>query len=503
MIVTDRTPLKNHSSRKIQILVVEDERIIAFNLKESLESLGYGVVAIASSGEQAVEKATQLSPDLVLMDIWLKGNMDGICAAQHIWESLSIPVIYVTGHSEQSTLERAKVTAPFGYILKPLKERELYVAIETALQRYEQEQLLSTILKGIGDGVIVSDAQGRVQFLNGTAESLTGWQCSEARKRELTEVFQLVDEQTGQPVDSLMTVALQQGSTVHMEDRILLISKDGTAIPIGDNAALIQDKKGAITGTVVIFREISDRKQVEAAIRQQLEQEKKLNQLQNQIIHTVSHEYRTPLSTILLCSQLLENNVELLNKEKQLRNCQTIKNSVMHMIGLLEDIQTFNKAASGKVTFQPAPLNLKQFCRQLVQEYQLIASDRQVIQLFSHGKGHTACIDEKLLLQILSNLLSNALKYSSDGSKISLVLTCKDNQVIFQVHDDGIGIPQEDQPQIFEPFHRAENVGTIRGTGMGLAIVKKAVDLHGGTISFKSKVAMGTTFTVTLPRGRT
>ena len=173
-------------------------------------------MGIAASGEKAVEKATKFRPDLVLMDIRLKGSMDGISAAQRIWESFSIPAIYVTGHSDQSTLERAKVTAPFGYILKPVKEQELYVAIETALQRYEREHLLSAILKGMGDGVIVVNPQSRIQFLNPIAESLTGWALCEARDRELTEVFNVVDEQTHQPVNNLITAAVQQDTTVYL-----------------------------------------------------------------------------------------------------------------------------------------------------------------------------------------------------------------------------------------------------------------------------------------------
>jgi hypothetical protein len=492
-----------------KILVVEDERIIALNVRESLESLGYIVPAIVASGEKAVEKALALRPDLVLMDIRLKGNIDGIQAAEQIWESLSIPVIYVTGHSDKSTLERAKITAPFGYILKPVKEQELYVAIETALQRYEREQLLSAILKGMGDGVILVNTQSRVQLLNQVAESLTGWRQEEARDRELTEVFNIVDEQTQQPVSNPVTAALQHNITVYLKDRVLLISKKGKAIPIGDSAAPIKDNKGTLAGAVLVFRDISDavaeatqRKRAEQAIRQQLEKERKLNQLQTQFIRTVAHEYRTPLSIILICSQMLESNVEQLDREKQLRNCHKIKNSVKYMVGLLENVWLFKQAESGQLKLNPAHLDLEQFCRQLIEQYQLICREGQEIQFICRGKHRTAWVDEKLLQQILGNLLSNALKYSPDGGTVSLTMTCKNNRIIAQVRDQGIGIPVEDQPHIFEPFHRATNINAIRGTGMGLAIVKKAVDLHGGEISVKSKVGVGTTFTVTLPGGR-
>lgn len=504
-----KIPAKVAPLKRIQILVVEDEQLIALSLKESLESLGYAVPAIAGSGEKAVEKATKLRPDLVLMDIRIKGDMDGIEAAEQIWERLQIPVIYATGHSDRSTLERAKITVPFGYVLKPFKERELAVAIEIALQHCEREQLLMAILKGIGDGVIVVDQDYRVQFLNPVAEALTGWQLSEARGRELTKIFLLVDEQTQQLIDNPVATALQQDILVRLKNHSVLISQNGVTIPIAGSAAPIRDNKGAIAGAVLVFRDISDavaaatqRQRVEAAIRQQLENERKLNQLQTQIIRTVSHEYRTPLSTILVCAQLLESNIKRSNPEKQLRNCQRIQASVKYMVGLLEDMLTFNQAESGELKFNPAPLELELFCSQLVEEYELIAGNQQEIQLIGCDKGCIACVDKKLLKQILGNLLSNALKYSSTESRISLAIQCKDNQVIFQVRDWGMGIPQEDQPHLFEPFYRGENVGTIRGTGMGLAIVRKAVDLHGGTVSVESEIGIGTTFTVSLPGGR-
>lgn len=501
MIVMNKTPPKTKTEKIIQILVVEDEKIIALNLKENLESLGYSVLGITSSGEKAIAKATELRPDLVLMDIRLKGNMDGIEAAQQIWERLQIPVIYLTGHSDESTLARAKITAPFGYILKPVKERELSVAISIALQRYEREQFLNAVLKGMGDGVIVVDKEHRIQYLNQVAESLTGWQFSEAKEQKLAKIFKLVDEQTQLPVHDPITAALQKDTIVYLEDEMLLISKDSTIIPIADSAAPIKDKEGKMTGAVLVFRDISERKQAEIAIRQQLEKERQLNQIQTEFIHTVSHEYRTPLAVILACSQLLENNAESLSPEKLQRNCHKIQQSVKYMVRLLEDLLTFNKVESGELKFNPAPIDLKKFCKQVVKEYKLLDNNQHKIQVNFRSKKSTACVDSQLVQQMLGNLLSNALKYSSVGSAIALVITHEDNQIIFQVQDNGIGIPLEDQPHIFDPFYRALNVGTRRGTGMGLTIAQKAVHLHGGTISFESEVGVGTTFTVTLPGG--
>ncbi|MEQ9553877.1 MAG: ATP-binding protein [Coleofasciculus sp. G3-WIS-01] len=253
------------SQRLTKILVVEDEIIIATNLKEQLETFGYCVGAIATSGEKAVDMATALCPDLVLMDIHLQGDMDGIEAAQLIWERLSIPVIYVTGHSDPSTLERVKVSCPFGYILKPIKERELFIAIDIALHRYAREQLLTAILREMGDGVIFIDDQCRIRFLNGVAQTLTGWQFSEAIEQELTEVFQVVDAQERQSVNLPIDLAIQNKFTAAIPSHSVLISRQNRMIPIGGSVTPIRDKTDNLIGTVFVFQDISSSTQLEKA----------------------------------------------------------------------------------------------------------------------------------------------------------------------------------------------------------------------------------------------
>jgi CheY-like chemotaxis protein len=170
-----------------QILVVEDENIVAKDIQNRLKNMGYQAPAICASGEDAIDKVAQLHPDLVLMDIMLKGQIDGIQAAERIRSLFNIPVIYLTAYSDESTLERAKISEPFGYLLKPFEERELHTTIEMALYKHrmekklkESEQWLSTTLKSIGDAVIATDRNGRIAFMNPVAENLTGWTQSDA-----------------------------------------------------------------------------------------------------------------------------------------------------------------------------------------------------------------------------------------------------------------------------------------------------------------------------------
>jgi len=245
--------------------------------------------------------------------------------------------------------------------------------------------------------------------------------------------------------------------------------------------------------------EIAERQKAESAALEALETERELSELKSRIITTISHEYRTPLTTIQSSAEILENYNDRLSPEKKLLHLQRIQTSVKHMTKLVNDVLFIAKAEADKLDFNPTPLDLEQFCRELVEEMHSDARRQTTIILNSRGNCANACLDEKLLRQILSNLLSNAIKYSPQGSTIRFDLECVDEIVQFRIQDSGIGIPETDFSSLFESFYRATNVGTIPGTGVGLAIVKKCVDLQGGEITVKSAVDVGTTFTVTLP----
>ncbi|HCF26613.1 MAG TPA: hypothetical protein DEV81_05270 [Cyanobacteria bacterium UBA11049] len=216
-----------------------------------------------------------------------------------------------------------------------------------------------------------------------------------------------------------------------------------------------------------------------------------------------SHEFRTPLSVISSSAGLIKDYSHKLDETKKLKHLERIQSSVTYMTQLLEDVLLINKAEAEKLEFNPCPLDLVEFCRDLVEEMQLGIHTEHTIALHIDDSTQ-ACwpqmnMDEKLLRQILSNLLSNAIKYSPAGSSVDFHLAYQHPRVVFQVKDKGIGIPPEDQAHLFESFHRAKNVGTIAGTGLGLAIVKKCVELHGGEIAVNSVVGRGTTFRVAIP----
>jgi signal transduction histidine kinase len=249
---------------------------------------------------------------------------------------------------------------------------------------------------------------------------------------------------------------------------------------------------------IIVTNRTAELAKANAEIQKALEKEKELSNLKSRFVTMASHEFRTPLTTILSSAALLEKYSHKLAEEKKINHLQRIQAAVQHMTGLLNDVLLIGKAEAGKLEFQPTPLDLAQFCRELVEEMQQ-TTDTHTIAFRIQNQGTTACMDEKLLRLIFSNLLSNAIKYSPQGGVVDFDLVYKPQAVIFYIQDRGIGIPIAEQAQMFDSFHRASNVGTISGTGLGLAIVKKAVDLHGGKIAVKSEVAAGTTFTVTLP----
>jgi diguanylate cyclase (GGDEF)-like protein/PAS domain S-box-containing protein len=273
MVQNDKS---NLDVRPARVLVVEDEKIVARDLMLALEDLGYVVPAIASTGELAIQKATELRPDLVLMDIRLAGELDGIEAAQIITKQLALPIVYLTAHADEATLARAKVTHPLGYLLKPFEERELRAVIEIALYKHEMElrltenaQWLSVVLHSIGDGLLTTDTEGRITLLNPVAEQLTGWSCQEALGRPSTEVFKLIQENSRKPIDDLIQKVLATGESLMLPEFTLLVRKDGIELPIEDSiapivcqkgVAPIQDRQGHITGAVVIFRDVTQQR---------------------------------------------------------------------------------------------------------------------------------------------------------------------------------------------------------------------------------------------------
>lgn len=499
---------------KAKILVVEDEAIVAKDLQYRLIKFGYAVPAIASSGEEAINKAVELSPDIVLMDIKLKGVMDGIEAAQEIYKRLDIPVIYLTAYADENTLERAKITEPFGYLLKPFKEKELQTNIEITLTKHALERQLKAnkkwldaLLRSISDAVIASDMQELVTFMNPVAENLTGWKQEEACGRNSSEIFKIANAETHNTIESPIARVLQDGITVSLPAETILITKDGAEIPIDDSAAPIKDDQDNITGAVLVFRDITERKLAIEAGKKQIEQEQlllqweEINQLKNDFLNLVSHELRSPLSNMKLMIQILQLSPSTEEAQHYLQLMESECDRELGLINDLLDLQRLESSSYPVIT--PDALVLQQWVPWIIEPFQIrVQQHQQTLQLNLPSNLPPLLSDGISLERILVELLNNACKYTPASGEIILSVhhNCSEApaKTIITVSNSK-EIPVTELPRIFEKFYRLPNadIWNQGGSGLGLPIVEKLVEQLQGNIQLESGNGW-TTFTLTL-----
>lgn len=360
------------------ILIVEDEWIIALDIKQRLKKLGYHVVGIANCAEKALQLATEANPQLVLMDIYLQGDQNGVEIAAQLRENHQLPVVFLTSYADEPTLKQALSANPYGYIVKPFEDHDLSTSIQIALANHRTEQ----------------------------------------------------------------------------------------------------------------------------AIKQALEKEKQLNALKSQFVSFVSHEFRNPLSSILITLELLERKDERVTPEKRKIYIQRAKTAIQDMSQLIQDVLVMSEIDREQFQCSPIPLDIRRFCAALAEDFQSREAAQHTLTLLTQGcqpiEYPFYCLDAKLLQHILANLLNNAIKYSPPNSTILFELSCHADRVMFTIRDEGIGIPEKDQMYLFTPFYRGNNASKYPGTGLGLSIVKQCVEAHGGAIAVESAFGVGTAFTVTL-----
>lgn len=261
----------------------------------------------------------------------------------------------------------------------------------------------------------------------------------------------------------------------------------------------IEEVLARIENQLVLRRMQLKLEKAEADARRALAQEKELNRLKSEFVSMLSHDFRTPLTSIQGFAELLHHRMAQLSPEAIDRYFDKINMAVEHLLHLLDEVLLIGGLEVGKVQCQPTSIDLKQFCHELVETLQFSVDQQPQICFTCTGTCTPAEMDPMLLQQILSNLLSNAIKYSPNGGQIRLDVNCQDDMATFRVQDQGIGIPIENQAHLFETFYRCSNVGPIKGTGLGLAVVKQCVDAHAGKIFLESIEGEGTTVTVTLP----
>jgi PAS domain S-box-containing protein len=299
-------------------------------------------------------------------------------------------------------------------------------------------------------------------------------------------------------IEEAIAHSLENHAPYEIEYRIIL--SDQKIHWIASKGDVFIDSQGKAISIIGVDMNITERKNIEEEIRKSLTKEKELNQLKSNFITMTSHEFRTPLSTILGCIELLEHYGDQWNKQKKQKYLNRIYSTIHNITRMLDDMLLIGKSESGKFEFEPNIVNVSQFCSDLIQEFNLDQNQRIIFKIKPPNieiVRQDYPIDQKLIRQILTNLLSNALKYSEELVNFDLIY--EENQIIFSIQDYGIGISSQDLKQIFESFHRGKNVGRIQGSGLGLSIVKKAVEIHGGEIIIESTLNQGTLIKVMIP----
>lgn len=491
----------------LSIFIVEDEIITARSIAKNIKKFGYQLAGIATSGPEAILKILNTRPDLVLIDICLEPNgVDGITVAKKIQSHLEIPIIYLTAHSDRGTLERAKITTPFGYILKPYSSKDLQISIELALHKHQQdmqvmkrEKVLATYFDRSQDGVLATDEKDRIIYMNPMAEKLTQSNFSLVENDHTAEVVPLIDEETAKISEPIQEV-LEKGKVIYLEDSAILITRSdttsqvnpSTSTPIEQNKQE-QDKKSIEPGAILLLTKSKINPNSNIA------GDRLLKDLSTYLVDLIQQELRTPLTVILSTAESLETYRQKWTVSKQDQGLRGIQQAVGQIKGLLDNVAIWTELEQGKVTLNPSWVNLTAFSQDIIDNLRFIDRERHQLTLSNQEDSRMVFLDKKIVHYIIANLLLNSLKYSPQNTTVSLSWEFRSNLVLIKVSDRGIGIPSKDHKQIFEPFYRASNASHLKGTGLGLVVVKACVELCGGEISLSSQANSETIFTVSLP----
>jgi two-component system, cell cycle sensor histidine kinase and response regulator CckA len=463
------------------VLIVEDEAIVAEDLRQTLTELDYDAFAVATSAEEAIACASERCPDIVLMDIRIKGARDGIDAAATLRERFDVPVVFLTAHSDRATFERASKTKPFAYLLKPIKTAELRSALEIALLRHQTERELrmrerwfSTTLRSIADAVVAVDSSGKVVFMNPSAEALTGMTEAAAVGRPAREVVRLLDPQSHELHETPIERALNTRTAQELPEGELC-GADLARRTINDSTAPVIDD-GELLGAVMVFRDITERK----LLQQQLELADRLASI-GTLAAGVAHEVNNPLTVVLGGAELVHGELERILTEVEQKNPQD-----QGLIARLRDtIQAQSEISFSAQRIARIVADLSGFARPAVRTGNCANVERSLawaVRTTSHELNQRArvisdvadapdvALDETRLGQVLVNLLVNAAHAIPEGAverntvTVSARVVAARARVVIEVRDTGCGMPASVCEHVFEPFFTTKPLGegTVR-----------------------------------------
>ena len=488
-----------------RILIVEDERIVAFNLQQRLIHMGYDVPAVAASGTDSLSLVETVRPDLVLMDIHIEGSMDGIEVASELKKNHSVPVIYLTAYSEDATLERARQTRPYGYLIKPFSERELHATIQMALERHSAEEALAhsqrqlqQALDAASMGVLEMDTHSEEITTTGRANDLLGW--TGDRAPTLDELLACVDDQDRALLSERFQESLSDLRAMSEEFRVRQAGQAARWIKL--DAGHWPDRR--MTG---VLQDVSERKVSEIRL-------KMLNDGLESLVHertaelklsikeleafsySVAHDLRSPIRAIVgFSSELLRTHPSDLG-EDGMALVDRISGAGRRMGALIDALLNMSRLTQASV--QLRPVNLSAMASDIAA--QLMQADPERVAQVRIAPGLEAMADATLVHSLLDNLLRNAWKFTTRSAlaRIEVGQEQRQGQEAFFVRDNGCGFDMAFDSRLFGPFQRLHQEQEYPGTGIGLTIVQRIVMRHGGRVWAESVPDQGTTFYFTL-----
>lgn len=480
------------------ILVVEDEGLIAIDLKRKLEQAGYVVPLIADSAEDAIAAVERHRPNLVLMDIRLRGEQDGIQTAEQIRRMFQLPVMYVTAHADRETLERAKITEPFGYIVKPFHSVDFRAQIEMALWKHQMElklriseSWLSAICRNVADALISSDRNGRIAFMNRPASQLTGWDWREARGKPLLEVFQVFEETTGLPVLHPLE-AIYDGREIATNARTFKLRSRN-----GDDSALVEARLSSnyddksLLGIIVVFREVTERRRAEGQYRQ-LQKMNALTQMATGLGGDLDDSQRhmdVAMSKLFAGMQPTEESAALLTE---------VQKRVSHQQGLVAQLMMLG----GTDTKKAVTVDLNEVVREFAPKLRRALGIGRFLSLRLMPDIPPIQVDPVELRETLLRLIVNARNATPDGGRTEISTAAADSadqrkNAKLTIWDNGKSIRANAKERIFDPYF--ESRPGIGSPGFSLALAYHFATLNGGTMDVESGSGDGTAYVMTFP----
>lgn len=504
-----------------KILIVEDEAIVAKDIETCLSSFGYLICGIVSSGEEALVMAGHVRPNLILLDMMLKGKIDGIETAHRIKAQFSIPVIFLTAYSDENTISRARETNAFGYLLKPFEERELRSTIEMALYKHETErkltqnkQWLETILCCIADAVITTDLEGVIEFANPVAERLTGFSAREMLARRLTEMVRLKNSKSLMDVEINPKSVHENGGYVSSETDIVLIAKDGSKTAVEYSVAPLKYSDDTTVGLVLVLRDIAVKQEAmarEQALQSRLFRAQRMESL-GMLANGVARQLHRIVGPIIDYPDAILTKIPPELEIKQ--DLAMIQNSARKAIDILNDLITLGQMRD--YSAEPLPINalVEDFINS--PQFQTQKQKAPLIEFHMDPAGQSLSIIgcKQYLLVLLNSLVSHAysvipkagiVKVSAELVKITepvsgFEIIEEGDYAVLKVSDTGPGMDEKEINRFFEPFvDKANTTERQQEKGLRTAIAYAIIKGHKGMIDIKSSPGKGTEIIIYFP----